>query len=119
MREGNIHRPTIFDHVTEEMTCGREEIFGPVLCVKRVNSFEEGLQLMNNNRFANGSVIYTENGYFAREFVRRTDGGMVASMLVFQFRWRYLDSPGTSSRSSATFTAWGATASSSTPRPRM
>ena len=69
--------PTIFDHVTEEMTCGREEIFGPVLCIKRVDSFEEGLQLMNNSRFANGSVIYTESGYFAREFVRRTDGGMV------------------------------------------
>jgi acyl-CoA reductase-like NAD-dependent aldehyde dehydrogenase len=43
--------PTIFDHVTEEMSCGREEIFGPVLCIKRVDSFEEGLQMMNNNRF--------------------------------------------------------------------
>jgi malonate-semialdehyde dehydrogenase (acetylating)/methylmalonate-semialdehyde dehydrogenase len=69
--------PTIFDHVTEEMSVGREEIFGPVLCVKRVNSFEEGLTVMNNSRFANGSVIYTESGHFAREFAHRTDGGMV------------------------------------------
>jgi len=69
--------PTIFDHVTEEMSCGREEIFGPVLCIKRVDSFEEGLKVMNNSRFANGSVIYTESGHFAREFARRTDGGMV------------------------------------------
>jgi malonate-semialdehyde dehydrogenase (acetylating)/methylmalonate-semialdehyde dehydrogenase len=69
--------PTIFDHVTEEMSCGREEIFGPVLCIKRVDSFERGLEIMNNSRFANGSVIYTENGQFAREFARRTDGGMV------------------------------------------
>ena len=69
--------PTIFDYVTEEMSCGREEIFGPVLCVKRVDSFEQGLQIMNNSRFANGSVIYTESGRFAREFARRTDGGMV------------------------------------------
>jgi malonate-semialdehyde dehydrogenase (acetylating)/methylmalonate-semialdehyde dehydrogenase len=69
--------PTIFDHVTEEMSCGREEIFGPVLCIKRVDSFEEGLKVMNNNPFANGSVIYTESGHFAREFARRTDGGMV------------------------------------------
>jgi malonate-semialdehyde dehydrogenase (acetylating)/methylmalonate-semialdehyde dehydrogenase len=69
--------PTIFDHVTEEMSCGREEIFGPVLCIKRVDGFEEGLRIMNNNRFANGSVIYTESGHFAREFARRTDGGMV------------------------------------------
>ena len=75
--DGFFVGPTIFDHVTEEMACGREEIFGPVLCIKRVDSFEEGLQLMNNNRFANGSVIYTESGHFAREFARRTDGGMV------------------------------------------
>jgi malonate-semialdehyde dehydrogenase (acetylating)/methylmalonate-semialdehyde dehydrogenase len=69
--------PTIFDYVTEEMSCGREEIFGPVLCIKRVDSFEEGLQIMNNSRFANGSVIYTESGQLAREFAKRTDGGMV------------------------------------------
>ncbi|MBU5331174.1 CoA-acylating methylmalonate-semialdehyde dehydrogenase [Anaerocolumna aminovalerica] len=69
--------PTIFDHVTEEMTIGTQEIFGPVLCIKRVKNFEEGLTIMNNNPFANGSVIFTQNGYFAREFVNRTDGGMV------------------------------------------
>jgi malonate-semialdehyde dehydrogenase (acetylating)/methylmalonate-semialdehyde dehydrogenase len=69
--------PTIIDHVTEDMSCGREEIFGPVLCVKRVNSFEEGLTLMNNSRFGNGSVIYTQNGYYARQFAYRTHAGMV------------------------------------------
>jgi malonate-semialdehyde dehydrogenase (acetylating)/methylmalonate-semialdehyde dehydrogenase len=69
--------PTIFDYVTEDMTCGREEIFGPVLCIKRVDSFEEGLKIMNQNPFANGSVIYTESGRFACEFAKRTDGGMV------------------------------------------
>lgn len=69
--------PTIFDHVKPGMTVGDCEIFGPVLCVKRVDSFEEGLALMNGNPFANGSVIYTQNGYYAREFARRTHGGMV------------------------------------------
>lgn len=69
--------PTIFDNVTPEMTIGDIEIFGPVLCIKRVKNFEEGLELMNKNPFANGSVIYTQNGYYAREFTRRTDGGMV------------------------------------------
>ena len=68
---------TIFDHVTEEMTIGTREVFGPVLCVKRVKSFEEGLALMNRNPFANGSVIFTQSGYYAREFVKNTDGGMV------------------------------------------
>ena len=76
-RNGFFLGPTILDHVTEEMSCGREEIFGPVLCVKRVNDFEEGLKVMNNSRFANGAVIFTENGHYAREFARRTDGGMV------------------------------------------
>jgi malonate-semialdehyde dehydrogenase (acetylating)/methylmalonate-semialdehyde dehydrogenase len=69
--------PTIIDHVTEEMSVGREEIFGPVLTIKRVDSFEEGITVMNNNPFANGSVIYTQNGYYAREFAKRTDAGMV------------------------------------------
>ncbi len=75
--QGFFVGPTILDHVTEEMSCGREEIFGPVLCVKRVDSFEEGLKIMNASRFANGSVIYTESGHYAREFAYRTDGGMV------------------------------------------
>ena len=68
---------TIFDHVTEDMTIGTREFFGPVLCVKRVKNFEEGLALMNRNPFANGSVIFTQSGYYAREFVKNTDGGMV------------------------------------------
>jgi malonate-semialdehyde dehydrogenase (acetylating) / methylmalonate-semialdehyde dehydrogenase len=69
--------PTIFDNVTPEMSIGNDEIFGPVLCIKRVKNFEEGLTLMNKNQFANGSVIYTQSGYYSREFVKRTHGGMV------------------------------------------
>lgn len=69
--------PTIFDKVTPEMSIGWKEIFGPVTCIKRVDSFEEGLGLMNSSEFANGSAIYTENGHFAREFAKRTHGGMV------------------------------------------
>ncbi|MBR0577344.1 CoA-acylating methylmalonate-semialdehyde dehydrogenase [Proteiniclasticum sp. BAD-10] len=69
--------PTIFDHVKPGMTIGDREIFGPVLCIKRVKTFEEGLELMNSNPFANGSVIYTQSGYYAREFSLRTHGGMV------------------------------------------
>jgi malonate-semialdehyde dehydrogenase (acetylating)/methylmalonate-semialdehyde dehydrogenase len=59
------------------MRIGNSEIFGPVLCVKRVKNFEEGLALMNASEFANGSVIFTQNGYYAREFAKRTHGGMV------------------------------------------
>jgi malonate-semialdehyde dehydrogenase (acetylating)/methylmalonate-semialdehyde dehydrogenase len=59
------------------MSCGTQEIFGPVLCIKRVENYEEGVRLMNNNPFANGSVIYTQSGYYGRKFAKETDGGMV------------------------------------------
>lgn len=68
---------TILDHIKPGMTVGDREIFGPVLCVKRVKDFEEGLKVMNDNPYANGSVIFTNSGYYAREFAKRTDGGMV------------------------------------------
>lgn len=69
--------PTIFDHVKPGMTIGDREIFGPVTVIKRVKTFEEGLALMNANPFANGSVIFTQSGYYARQFEFLTDGGMV------------------------------------------
>jgi malonate-semialdehyde dehydrogenase (acetylating)/methylmalonate-semialdehyde dehydrogenase len=69
--------PTIFDRVTAGMRVGIDEIFGPVLCIKRVRDFEEGLSIMNAGEFANGSSIFTQSGYHAREFARRTHAGMV------------------------------------------
>lgn len=69
--------PTIFDNVTEDMVIGKEEIFGPVLCIKRVKSLDEGIGIMNASPFANGSVIFTQSGFYAREFTRNTHGGMV------------------------------------------
>jgi len=68
---------TIFDNVLPEHSVGNDEIFGPVTCIKRVKDFEEGLAIMNANRFANGSCIYTSSGRHAREFAKRTHGGMV------------------------------------------
>ncbi len=69
--------PTIFDHVKPGMTVGDREIFGPVTLIKRVKDFDEGLAVMNANPFANGSVIFTQSGYYARKFEFLTDGGMV------------------------------------------
>lgn len=68
---------TILDHVKPVMSVGDCEIFGLVLCIKHVRNFEEGLALMNVNPFANDSVIFTQSRHYAREFVARTDGGMV------------------------------------------
>jgi malonate-semialdehyde dehydrogenase (acetylating)/methylmalonate-semialdehyde dehydrogenase len=69
--------PTVFDNVTPEMRVGIDEIFGPVLAIKRVKDFEEGIAEMNSSEFGNGSSIFTLSGVHAREFSRRTDGGMV------------------------------------------
>ncbi len=68
---------TIFDNVQPGNFVGDSEIFGPVTSIKRVATFEEGLAIMNANQFANGSSIYTSSGYYAREFAKRTDAGMV------------------------------------------
>jgi malonate-semialdehyde dehydrogenase (acetylating)/methylmalonate-semialdehyde dehydrogenase len=69
--------PTIFDHVTPEMTCGDEEVFGPVLYVKRIKDFEHGMQVSNASEFANGGAIFTQSGHYAREYAKRTHSGMV------------------------------------------
>ncbi len=69
--------PTVLDNVTPGMTVGQQEIFGPVLCIKRVKTFEEGVALINSNPYANGAVIYTQSGYYSRHFAERIDGGMV------------------------------------------
>jgi len=74
---GYFMGPTVFDHVTPDMACGRQEVFGPVLYVKRVGSFDEGVELINSSEFANGASIFTQSGYYAREFARRIDAGMV------------------------------------------
>ena len=69
--------PTVFDYITPEMSCGNQEVFGPVLYIKRVADFNEGVELINSSEFANGASIFTQSGYYAREFARRIDAGMV------------------------------------------
>ena len=67
----------LFDHVTPSMRIWKEEIFGPVLCVMRVQSFDEALGLADAHPFGNGVSIYTRDGDAAREFVSRVLVGMV------------------------------------------
>ncbi|MGV8690941.1 aldehyde dehydrogenase family protein, partial [Pseudomonas aeruginosa] len=59
---------SLFDRVTPEMTIYKEEIFGPVLCVVRVNSLEEAMQLINDHEYGNGTCIFTRDGEAARLF---------------------------------------------------
>lgn len=74
---GFFLNPTLFDNVTESMRIYQEEIFGPVLCVVRVNTFDEGLALINKHQFGNGTAIFTHDGYAARDFAHRVEAGMV------------------------------------------
>jgi len=67
----------IFDKVTPEMRIYKEEIFGPVLGVVRVDSYEEALKLVNDHEFGNGTAIFTRDGDAARDFTNRTQIGMV------------------------------------------
>jgi malonate-semialdehyde dehydrogenase (acetylating)/methylmalonate-semialdehyde dehydrogenase len=69
--------PTIFDHVTPEMTIAREEIFGPVLSVIRVKDLDEAIALVNRSQFGNATAIFTSSGKAAREYSSRCEVGMV------------------------------------------
>jgi malonate-semialdehyde dehydrogenase (acetylating) / methylmalonate-semialdehyde dehydrogenase len=69
--------PTIFDHVTPEMTIAREEIFGPVLSVIRVGTLDEAINLVNRSPFGNASSIFTPSGKATREYSSRVEAGMV------------------------------------------
>ncbi|MGO4343382.1 CoA-acylating methylmalonate-semialdehyde dehydrogenase [Pedococcus sp. 2YAF34] len=68
---------TLLDHVTPEMTVYTDEIFGPVLSVVRVDTYDEGLELINSNPYANGTAIFTRDGGAAREFQFDVEVGMV------------------------------------------
>jgi malonate-semialdehyde dehydrogenase (acetylating)/methylmalonate-semialdehyde dehydrogenase len=67
----------LFDHVKPTMRIYKEEIFGPVLGVVRVNNFETALQLINEHEFGNGTALFTRDGDTARDFARRVQAGMV------------------------------------------
>ena len=69
--------PTLLDHVPVTSRAYTEEIFGPVLSIVRVKSFDEGLDLINNGAFGNGTAIFTNDGGAARRFQRDVQVGMI------------------------------------------
>jgi malonate-semialdehyde dehydrogenase (acetylating) / methylmalonate-semialdehyde dehydrogenase len=69
--------PTLFDHVTPEMSLYRDEIFGPVLSVVRVPTYEAALEMVNVNPYGNGTAIFTNDGGAARRFQSEVEVGMV------------------------------------------
>jgi malonate-semialdehyde dehydrogenase (acetylating)/methylmalonate-semialdehyde dehydrogenase len=75
--EGFFVGPSLFDHVTPDMTSYKEEIFGPVLQMVRAPDFETAVKLPSEHQYGNGVAIFTRNGHAAREFAHRVNVGMV------------------------------------------
>ncbi|PBC54055.1 CoA-acylating methylmalonate-semialdehyde dehydrogenase [Rhodococcus sp. ACPA1] len=69
--------PTLIDHVTTDMSVYTDEIFGPILSVIRVDSYDEALELVNSSQFGNGTAIFTNDGGAARRFQNEVEVGMV------------------------------------------
>jgi len=76
-REGFFLQPTILTDLKPGMKAYDEEIFGPVVCIWKVNNVEEALQIANDTPFGLGSSIYSENVAYAQQLARRIDSGMV------------------------------------------
>ncbi len=83
---------TVVDHVTDTMTLAREEVFGPVLNVMRMEDLGQAIELANRSAYGNGASIFTSSGAAAREFKHRVKAGMVginvgvpATMAMFPF----------------------------------
>jgi malonate-semialdehyde dehydrogenase (acetylating) / methylmalonate-semialdehyde dehydrogenase len=69
--------PTLFDNVRTDMSIYTDEIFGPVLSVVRVDSYEEAVELINANPYGNGTAIFTNDGGAARRFQNEVEVGMI------------------------------------------
>jgi malonate-semialdehyde dehydrogenase (acetylating)/methylmalonate-semialdehyde dehydrogenase len=83
---------TVVDQVSESMTIAREEVFGPVLNVMRMEDLSQAIELANKSAYGNGASIFTSSGAAAREFKHRVKAGMVginvgvpATMAMFPF----------------------------------
>ena len=74
---GFFLNPSLIDNAAPGMKCYDDEIFGPVLTVTRVASYDEGLALINDNRYGNGTALFTRDGGVARQFEFDVQVGMV------------------------------------------
>jgi len=75
--KGHFIGPTVFTDVRPGMEIHNTEIFGPVVVILKAGSLDEAIQIINNHQYGNGASIYTQNGYYAREFKLRVECGMI------------------------------------------
>jgi malonate-semialdehyde dehydrogenase (acetylating) / methylmalonate-semialdehyde dehydrogenase len=69
--------PSVLDHVTPQMSCYTDEIFGPVLSVVRASSYADALAVVSENPYGNGTAIFTNDGGAARRFTHEVEVGMI------------------------------------------
>jgi malonate-semialdehyde dehydrogenase (acetylating)/methylmalonate-semialdehyde dehydrogenase len=77
LRDGFFVGPSLFDRVRPGMSIYDEEIFGPVLCVVRADTYDEALALVNASPYGNGAAVFTSDGATSRDFCERVEAGMV------------------------------------------
>ena len=89
---GYFMGPCVFDEVTPDMTIGREEIFGPVLCIMRAKDFDDAVTIVQRHELGNATSIFTSSGRWAREYRYRVEPsmmginiGVAAPMAFFPF----------------------------------
>ncbi|MER6188185.1 CoA-acylating methylmalonate-semialdehyde dehydrogenase [Streptomyces sp. NPDC001652] len=75
--EGFFTGPSLLDHVTTEMAAYKEELFGPVLAILRVETLDEAINVINANPYGNGTALFTASGEAARRFQRHIKVGMI------------------------------------------
>ncbi|PKF57715.1 methylmalonate-semialdehyde dehydrogenase (CoA acylating) [Alteromonadales bacterium alter-6D02] len=75
--QGNFVGPTMFSGVTTDMDIYRQEIFGPALLILEADTFEQAVEIINNNPNGNGASIFTNSGFYAQRFQNEADAGQL------------------------------------------
>ncbi|PIK60005.1 putative methylmalonate-semialdehyde dehydrogenase [Apostichopus japonicus] len=91
--KGNFVGPTILSDVKNDMTCYKEEIFGPVLIILNADTLDDAINLINSNPYGNGTAIFTTNGATAKKFTERIDVDRSASTCPSQCLFQCSRSP--------------------------
>lgn len=74
---GHYIGPTVFTDVQPGMEIHQTEIFGPVVVILKAQSLQDAIQILNSHKYGNGASIYTQNGFYAREFKLKVECGMI------------------------------------------
>ena len=77
-KEGGYYvGPTVIDNVKPEMAVAKEEVFGPVLAIMRVQSLDDALEIENSSEYGNAAAVFTQNGSYARTVIEKASAGMI------------------------------------------